>query len=137
MTRASPPREQYAQANGDYEELAMVCYENYADHVRWVSSEIHRILPGLSVATPERCAVALGVVAGSICGSSSARSIGSDWDVGVEYLWYNGLYRVAERALDVIKRSGLHRAVSCFAEAKSDFERDERRRRVSPGPLFN
>ena len=56
-------------------------------------------------------------------GSSSARSIGSDWDVGVEYLWYNGLYRVAERALDVIKRCGLPRAV--FAEAESDFERDD------------
>ena len=116
-------QEQYAQANCDYEELAMVYYENYADHIRWVSSEIHRILPGLSVATPERCAVALGVVAGSICGSSFARSIGSGWDVGIEDLWYRGLYGEAEHALDVIKRCGLPRAV--FAETESDFERDD------------
>ena len=75
------------------------------------------------MATPERCAVALGVVAGSICGSSFARSIGSGWDVGIEDLWYRGLYGEADHALDVIKRCGLPRAV--FAEAESDFERDD------------
>ena len=53
----------------------------------------------------------------------ASRCQGSGWDIGIEDLWYSGLYGEAEHALDVIKRCGLPRAV--FAEAESDFERDD------------